>query len=298
MKKNYIKKLFPWLIFLLLPYFYSSIHAPTIYRLNRKNPRQTKFMKYYLKKISRPGQRNYISYHFVPLNKISPSLPQAVIYAEDCNFYRHHGIDWESIWRSFRENRRRGKIVHGGSTISMQLCKNIFLYPQKTFARKIIEILLTSRLEKNLTKERILELYLNVIEWGPGIYGAENAAQYYFGKSARELNRSESALLAAIIMSPRAYRPEKPNPFFQRRQNWILAHLQNINQPELQYLPDTWPIEELNTMPTISIAALNESAQIELAPLKVSENLELPATYYGIEGIFAKMVSADPSANH
>jgi len=297
MQKLNFKKIYPIIIFLLLPFLYSTVLAPTMSRLRNHNPRQTKFMKYYLDKISRPGHTYYLSYYFVPLREISPSLSKAVVFAEDCDFYTHHGVDWSSIWLSFRGNLRRGKIVHGGSTITMQLCKNLYLYPRKTFSRKFIEILLATNLEKILSKNRILELYLNVIEWGPGIYGAENAAQYYFSKSARELNAEESALLAAIIMSPRSYKPEKYNPFFQRRQRWIAAHLANPNTPNAQYLPDIWPIEGLAAAPApeINTTVISKNNSVSFTPTVVSENLEFPPSRYGIESRFEKLVSGDIS---
>jgi len=239
--------LFLLIIAMLSPVIISYLIAPNLKKYQNQNPPQTKFMQYYLKKSGQVSRQAFIGYSFVSLPEISPYLSQAVIFAEDCNFYRHYGIDWQSIFYSFQENQRRGKIIHGGSTLTMQLCKNMFLYPKKTFFRKIIEMLLALRLEKNLTKERILELYLNVIEWGPAIYGAENASQYYFNKSARELTLEESAFLASIIMNPQGYKLGEKNNFFENRQQWIISNLENkdnnIWQDFLSIFPKPWLVE-------------------------------------------------------
>lgn len=143
---------------------------------------------------------------WVPLSEISPHLQRAVIAAEDGKFCNHGGFDWEAVDTALQRIRRGGSL-HGASTISMQTAKNLFLSPQRTFVRKGAEAYITVWLETLLSKKRILELYLNVIEFGPGIYGAEAAAQHYFGVSAKDLSRAQSAQLAAVLPGPLTRRP-------------------------------------------------------------------------------------------
>lgn len=143
---------------------------------------------------------------WVPLSEISPHLQRAVIAAEDGKFCTHGGFDWEAVDTAMQRMRRGGSL-HGASTISMQTAKNLFLWPQRTFFRKGAEAYITVWLETLLGKKRILELYLNVIEFGPGIYGAEAAAQHYFGVSAKDLTRTQSAQLAAVLPAPLTRRP-------------------------------------------------------------------------------------------
>ncbi len=213
------------LVILLAPIIYSYIVMSSAVKYKYTNPEYTKFMLYRVDQAKKKGQAIYAGYSFVPLKEMPQSLLNAVVFAEDGGFYQHHGVDWKSLATSYQENLRRRKIIWGGSTITMQLCKNLFLYPKRTYLRKFIEIILAKRLELGLSKERILELYLNLIEWGPGIYGSENAAEYYFAKSVRDLDEAECAFLAAIIMSPRAYNFSKENPFFKKRQQWVFNYL-------------------------------------------------------------------------
>jgi monofunctional biosynthetic peptidoglycan transglycosylase len=150
---------------------------------------------------------------FVPLSRISPDLPHAVIAAEDGRFYTHHGFDWKEIQKVAEQSQDDGKVTRGASTITQQLVKNLFLTTHRSALRKGIEITLTPPAELILGKERILELYLNVIEWGPGIYGAEAAAQTWYHMPAAHLNREQAARLAAIIPAPRRRKPARMNEF-------------------------------------------------------------------------------------
>lgn len=147
-----------------------------------------------------------LSKDWVPLSEISPNLQRAVIAAEDGKFCTHGGFDWEAVDTAMQRMRRGGSL-HGASTISMQTAKNLFLWPQRTFFRKGAEAYITVWLETLLGKKRILELYLNVIELGPGIYGAEAAARHYFGVSAKELTRTQAAQLASVLPAPLTRRP-------------------------------------------------------------------------------------------
>ena len=141
-------------------------------------------------------------------NQISPHLRHAVVAAEDGRFYEHFGIDWEALREAAEENRRRGRRRRGGSTITQQLGKNLFMTTHSTYVRKALEVPVSFLAEILLSKERLLTVYLNVIEWGDGIYGAEAAARHYYGKSAADLTRREAASLAAILPSPRTRSPQ------------------------------------------------------------------------------------------
>ncbi len=147
-------------------------------------------------------------YDFVPLRQISPDFQHAVIAAEDGRFYQHHGFDWHAIEIAAEEDEKGGRI-RGGSTITQQLVKNLFFGTRRSYLRKGAEFTLVPVAEFVLGKQRILELYLNVVEWGPGVYGAEAASQHYYGTSARHVDREQSARLAAILPSPLKRRPER-----------------------------------------------------------------------------------------
>jgi len=159
---------------------------------------------------------------WVPLSEIAPALQHAVIVSEDASFYFHDGFDWEGIKEAALRNVEAGKLARGGSTLTQQLAKNLYLSSHKTFLRKAEEALITYALERDLTKKRILELYLNVVEWGKGVYGAEAAARHHFGKHAADLSEEEAALLAAMLPSPRTYDPLKVTRYLAVRQQQIL----------------------------------------------------------------------------
>jgi len=152
-------------------------------------------------------------YEFVPLRRISPSLQHAVIAAEDGRFFQHHGFDWVEMQKVLEQDRQRHKLGRGGSTITQQLVKNLFLSTNRSLIRKAMEFTLVPITELLLPKNRILELYLNVIEWGPGVYGAQAASEYYYHSPASSLGREESARLAAVIPSPLKRRPAQMNEY-------------------------------------------------------------------------------------
>ncbi len=152
-------------------------------------------------------------YTFIPLNQISPDLQHAVVAAEDARFYQHHGFDWHQIQIAAEGDLQRGGRTRGASTITQQLVKNLFFGTGRSFLRKGAEFTLVPVAELVLGKRRILELYLNVIEWGPGIYGAESASHYYYRTSARDLDREQSARLAAILPAPLRRHPERMNHY-------------------------------------------------------------------------------------
>lgn len=169
---------------------------------------------------------------WVPIESISPHLYRAVIASEDQKFLDHGGFDWEAIESALEENKT-GKRIRGGSTISNQTAKNVFLWPGRNLLRKGMEAYFTILMEFFWSKERIMEVYLNVIEMGDGIYGAEAASQFYFGKSAAELNRQEAALIAAVLPNPRRWRPDQPSSYIRQRQAWILRNMRNLGEYSL-----------------------------------------------------------------
>ena len=152
-------------------------------------------------------------YEFVPLGRIAPDLQHAVIAAEDGRFRQHHGFDWVEMQKVLEDDVKRGRLGRGGSTITQQLAKNLFLTTERSLVRKGAEFAVVPMLEALLTKDRILELYLNVIEWGPGVYGAQAACEYYYHVPASEVNREQAARLAAIIPAPLRRKPERMNEY-------------------------------------------------------------------------------------
>lgn len=161
-----------------------------------------------------------------PLRQISSHLQHAVVVAEDARFYQHRGFDWEAIVEAAERDWAARSFEYGGSTITQQLVKNLYLSPEKNPLRKIKEALITSAMESRLRKSRILEVYLNVVEWGEGVYGAEAASDYYFSKYAADLTPREAAFLAAILPAPRYYQNHRSTPFLQKRIGFILQAMQ------------------------------------------------------------------------
>ncbi len=201
---------------------YWYLTFPDVTALAKTNPRSTAFIEARAREVKEQGGSVRPLRIWMPLSRISPHLQRAVIIAEDASFYHHHGFDWEGIRDAASRNWDQGDVRRGGSTITQQLAKNLYLSPEKNYLRKIHEAIITRVLEKRLTKRRILELYLNVVEWGDGIYGAEAAARHHFGKLAQDLDRDEAALLAAILPSPRRYDPLRVTTFLTKRQQQIL----------------------------------------------------------------------------
>ena len=167
--------------------------------------------------------------NWVPLSQISENLQLAVVCSEDQNFLEHDGIDMDALEKAMAYNEksksRKKKKIRGGSTISMQTAKNAFLWPSRTYIRKGFELYFTKMMELGWSKERIMEVYLNIIEMGDGIYGAEAAAQQYFHKSAKNLSREEAAMIAAVLPNPRKYNAGAPTAYVSRRQAWILRQM-------------------------------------------------------------------------
>ena len=172
--------------------------------------------------LARAGTIARLDWTPVPLSRIAPDMRRAAVVAEDSRFWNHGGIDWAAMQGAFQKNWENGGVKVGGSTITQQLAKNLYLSPARTPWRKLRELAIAKRLERRLSKKRILELYLNVIEFGPRTYGIEAAARRYMGKSARDLSRIEAATLAAVIPSPRIYDPVRHPERVARRAQRIL----------------------------------------------------------------------------
>jgi monofunctional biosynthetic peptidoglycan transglycosylase len=195
---------------------------PDVSALKTEFPKTTAFMERRKKELSLSGQSSRLEWIPVPVSRISRSLPLAVIAAEDARFYEHNGVDWEAVRGALERDWESRSLRHGASTITQQLAKNLYLSPRRTPWRKLREWAIATRLEASLSKRRIIELYLNVVELGPRTFGAEAAARRYFGKSASSLSDFEAASLAAIIPSPRIYDPVRHPQRVARRARRIL----------------------------------------------------------------------------
>lgn len=185
-------------------------------------PKTTAFMERRKTELARSGQSSRLEWTPVPLSRISRSLPLAVVAGEDARFYEHNGVDWEAVRGALEKDWESRNLRHGASTITQQLAKNLYLSPKRTPWRKLREWAIARGLEAKLTKRRILELYLNVVELGPRTFGAEAATRRYFGKSASDLSDLEAATLAAVIPSPRIYDPVRHPQRVARRAQRIL----------------------------------------------------------------------------
>jgi monofunctional biosynthetic peptidoglycan transglycosylase len=210
---------------------YVYLTLPDVRPLVTINPATTAFIELRAREAQRRGDEPRHVQRWVSYNRISPHLSKAVLVAEDSKFWTHEGVDFEQLRESMEVNIERMEFARGASTITQQLAKNLYLSPTKNPVRKVRELLIARRLEASLTKQRILELYLNVVEWGDGIYGAEAAARSHFGKSASDLGPSEGALLAGALVNPRLLNPGRPTARLRRRQQMILSRMGAVVPP-------------------------------------------------------------------
>jgi monofunctional glycosyltransferase len=207
---------------LLLPITYLLL-MPDLPKLKKENPKKTALMEY-RETVSREKRKRFrMDQRWVSFSKISPYLVKAVLIAEDDKFWRHEGFDYEAIQKALEKDLKAKKFKFGGSTITQQLVRNLYLSPEKSLIRKISEAIITWRMEKVLSKKRILELYLNVAEWGEGIFGAEAASRHYYGKSSSELTPEEAARLASVLPNPRKYNPAGDQRYVINRSNLIYS---------------------------------------------------------------------------
>ena len=195
------------------------------------NPASTAFMEARLAIMREKSPAAKIQQQWVPYNKISSHLKRAILVAEDDTFVDHEGFDWDGIQKALDKNQQKGKVVAGGSTISQQLAKNLFLSGERSMLRKSEEALITVMMERILDKERILEIYLNVIEWGDGVFGAEAAARHYFGVSAAQLSQEQAAKLAAMVPRPRFYDRNRNAPGLLKKTQVILNRMPRAQLP-------------------------------------------------------------------
>ena len=240
-KKSFIKRgLFLFLLasagFIAFQFVY-----PDVSKLKKENPKKTAFMEYREREWEREGRKYRINQRWVSLGAISPYLIKAVLIGEDDKFWQHEGFDYEAMQKAIEKDIKAKKFKLGGSTISQQLAKNLYLSPSKNPVRKIREAVITWRLEKAVSKKRILELYLNVAEWGDrGIFGIEAAARHYYGKPASALGPGEAARLASVLPNPRRFNPLGDSGYVLHRSNLIYSIMvrRGIVVPEYEELSE------------------------------------------------------------
>jgi monofunctional biosynthetic peptidoglycan transglycosylase len=211
-------------LFVLLEYI--SLPSKTeLRKIRRTNPRVTALMKQRQEEAEKKKKKYYLRQEWVSLSAINENLKRAVIVAEDGTFYQHEGIDWYEVKESIKKDIRKGKFARGASTITQQLAKNLFLSTSKDPIRKLKEVIIAMMIENELPKARILEIYLNIIELGDGIFGVEAASQKYFGKHASELTREDAARIAAVIPSPLRHTPTSDMRYVRNRTRIILTRM-------------------------------------------------------------------------
>lgn len=195
------------------------------------NPGETRFMEIRLAELRQKNPQAQLKQQWVPYERISPHLKRAIIAAEDAKFVDHEGFDWEGMQKALEKNQKKGRFVAGGSTISQQLAKNLFLTPTKSYFRKVEEAIITLMLENLWSKRRIFEVYLNVIEWGNGVFGAEAAARHYYNTGAAQLGPEQAARLAGMVPNPRYYDRNRSAPGLGRKTAIILGRMPSADVP-------------------------------------------------------------------
>jgi monofunctional biosynthetic peptidoglycan transglycosylase len=240
--------------FAYLAYIYLTL--PDVRHLRVENPPATAFMELRAREAAAEARTLVKDQRWVSYGRISPHLKRAVIVTEDSAFWQHGGIDYDQLRESMEVDWERGEFARGASTITQQLAKNLYLSPSRNPVRKLKELLITRRLEAELTKQRILELYLNVIEWGDGIWGAEAASRRYFHKSAADLSAPESALLAGAIANPHLMNPAHPTARLRRRQDMIMRRMGAVTPPPATVEPPPLPL------PTEGVPALPPAPEL------------------------------------
>ena len=228
------------------------ITFPDVEKLAKERPKTTAFMERRKKELRAKGKNDELLWTWVSYGKISPTLRRAVLVAEDDSFYEHEGVDVEGMKEAFERNWKKKRIAGGGSTITQQLAKNLYLSPSRNPVRKLKEYFIARSMEKHLTKKRILEIYLNVVEMGERVYGAEAAARFYFDKPASALSSSQAALLAGCLPNPRIMNPGKPNKRLRWRQRMILSRMRRWG-----YLFERQVLTEKKPGPETTVTAID-----------------------------------------
>jgi monofunctional glycosyltransferase len=252
---KFLKKLILAIIILIAAYFLVDVGRyffyPSVSELKKNRPGKTAFMEYREDTWREKGINRKVATSWVPLFRISPYVTKAVIIAEDDKFWSHEGFDFEAMQKALEKDIKKKKFKAGGSTISQQLAKNLYLTPAKNPARKIKEAILTWRIERQLSKRRIIELYLNVAEWGDGLFGIETAARKYYGKSAGDLNAREAAILASVLPNPRRFRPDGNSRYVENRAERIYSIMvrRGIVIPEYEEIIENTKDEDNSVSP-------------------------------------------------
>lgn len=261
----------PAAAFVYLSYLYLSL--PDVRVLATANPPTTAFIELRAREARAAGKTPRRVQRWVRYERISNNLRRAVLVAEDSAFWDHDGVDVEQLKESIEQSMEKGKQLRGGSTITQQLAKNLYLSPSRNPVRKLRELLIARKLEASLTKRRILEIYLNVIEWGDGLYGAEAAARTYFGTSAAGLSAEQAALLAGAVINPRVHSPARPTPRLRRRQQLILRRMGAIMPPaEAPQAPELPPPDVPTTDAPATLPVRPTDAQPLPPPTETPDN--------------------------
>jgi len=269
-----LRRAFLILLLLLLGWLaWESITFPDVEKLKTEPPKTTAFMELRKKELRAAGKSDALEWKWVPYGRISPYLRRAVLVAEDDAFYEHEGVDMKAMREAFERNWKKKRLAAGGSTITQQLAKNLYLSPSRNPVRKLRELFIARSLEKHLTKKRILELYLNVVELGERVYGAEAGAHHYFGKSASSLTASEAALLAGCLPNPHLMNPGNPNKRLRFRQRMILSRMKRWGylferEVLVEKKPDaeTTPAETVNPPPAETATDAPPDTDTDLSP--------------------------------
>ncbi len=251
--------------------------VPNTSRLVTGNPTSTAFIDLRRAEAAAAGKPFSLKHTWRPLGKISKYLRQAVIDAEDANFYRHEGVDWNAIEKAVDRNLAKGSLAVGGSTITQQLAKNLYLSPSRSFIRKLREMLIAFSLEDHLSKQRILEIYLNVVEWGDGVFGAEAAAQHWFGHSAQSLSPAEAVRLAIALPNPFQRSPEVRSELMTDKAVRLIRILRwrgLIDSPQERTALDAVGARQVKTQP---IRDASDRAETDPLPPEVPAPEEPPA---------------------
>jgi monofunctional biosynthetic peptidoglycan transglycosylase len=260
---------------------YEWLTFPDVAALAKTAPKTTAFMELRKEQLREAGKDDHISYTFVPYGRISPFLRRGVLVAEDDTFYEHGAVDSKGLEEAIKKNWKKRKLTHGGSTITQQLAKNLYLSPSRNPFRKLKEYFIARSLENNLTKKRILELYLNVAEMGERVYGAEAAARFYFHEPAAALSASQAALLAGCLPNPRVMNPGSPNKRLRFRQKMVLSRMRRWGYLyEKEVLTEKKPAAEAQP-PTTAPATTTEAPPVtdtDLAPPAATDDTAAPTS--------------------
>jgi monofunctional biosynthetic peptidoglycan transglycosylase len=225
------------ILVLVVAGFYFYLSLPDVSGLKNKNPRSTALMVQRYREAKKADQKFRVRQQWIEFETIPKLFRETVRVTEDASFYQHKGVDFAELKEAFKKNWKKGEYVRGASTITQQLAKNLYLSTDKSIIRKIKELLIAISLERHLSKDRIFTLYLNVIEWGPGVFGVEAASQYYFHKTVSQLNLEEMVRLVAVIPQPLKINPTEDDDWLKWKARWILDALRRyayIDQMQYQ----------------------------------------------------------------